>query len=188
MGINEAKKYIAELRKKQGNPYNWPDFLTGLPDNAAVIEKTKDIFPKLSKHSIFYIRITNVQPYLIKYGSNMHMDIIQWAAAILKTTADKYKGFVGSFGTHDFVAICSLKGSKNFIDEVSKTFEKKALTFYSNEDIKKGSLLSFTKEGRKINIGFMKLISSSISGKTDISKAQVISHLERLCSELEKAL
>ncbi|MBI4822815.1 MAG: hypothetical protein HY805_01090 [Nitrospirae bacterium] len=188
MGINEAKKYIAELRKRQGDPYSWPNFLTGLPDNAAVIEKTREIFPLLSKHSIFYMRIANIQPYLIKYGSDRHVDIIQWAAAILKTSADKYNSFIGSFGTHDFVAICTEENAKGFIEEASKTFEKKALSFYSDEDIKKGRLLSFTKEGKKINIGFMKLIFSNISGKTDIPKAQIIPHLERLCSELEKAL
>ena len=41
MGFKEAKKYISELHKKQDDPYLWPDYLTGLPDKNAIVQKNK---------------------------------------------------------------------------------------------------------------------------------------------------
>lgn len=187
MGLGEAKRYIHELHRRQVNPYLWPDFLTGLPDRAAIIEKILEIYPKLGKHSISYIRIANIHPYLIKYGSDRHAELIQWAAAVLKTTSDKYKGFVGAFGTHDFIAICRAKSTNDFLKETGRLFEKKAKTFYSKEDIERKKVLSFTREGKKINIGFMKLIASTVDKKTVIRREDIIPYLGKLCSELERA-
>jgi len=186
MSIKEAKKYISELRKKQDNPYLWPDFLTGLPDKTAIIQKISEVYNQLGKQCISFMRIANIQPYLIKYGPDRHADIIQWAAAILKITSDKYKGFVGTCCTHDFVAICDSKNATNFVNEASKLFEKKALTFYNKEDLKKGTVLSFMREGKKVEVGFMKLIACSISEKTDIPKEQIIPYLGKLCIECER--
>lgn len=188
MSLSAAKRYIDALRRKQDNPYLWPDFLTGLPDKPAIMKKVIEVYPQLGKYSIIYLRVANIQPFLIKYGPDRHVDIIQWTAAILKTTVDEYKGFVGAFSSHDFVAICSAKDSKEFVDTVSRLFEKKIMTFYSDEDLKRGSLFSFIRDGKKIDVGFMKLVSTDISTKPDIPKDLLIPHLGRLCAELERAL
>jgi hypothetical protein len=47
MGLVEARKYIQDLHKRQSNPYLWPDYLTGLPDKAAIIKKMSEIRSKL---------------------------------------------------------------------------------------------------------------------------------------------
>lgn len=188
MGLKEAKAYLRELRKKQGNPYLWPDFLTGLPEKPAILKKVFEVYDRLGKYSILYIRIANIQPYLIKYGPEGHADIIQWAAAVLKSAADECGGFVGAFSTHDFVAVCDAKKAKTFINSASRLFESKAMEFYTDEDIEKGAVLSFMRGGRKIDIGFMRLISTEINRKTDIPKERLIARLGSLCAELEQAL
>lgn len=185
MGFNEAKKYINDLHKKQDNPYLWPDYLTGLPDKAAIIQKVSEVYNQLGKKCISIIRIANVQPYLIKYGPDKHAEIIQWAAAVLKTTADKYKGFVGACCTHDFVAVCDTKDSEAFINEASELFEEKILKFYSNEDLKKGRVFSFMRDSKRIDIGFMKFIVCTITDK-NVSKDDMLPRLGKLCVELEK--
>ncbi len=185
MGAKEAKKYIADLHKKQEDPYLWPDFLTGLPDKNAILQKVSEVYNEIGKYSVLCIRIANIQPYLIKYGTDKHASIIQWAAAVLKTTADKYNGFVGVCCTHDFIAVCETKKSEDFLREASKLFDERALTYYSNEDLKKGTVLSFLREGKRIDIGFMRFISSSLSDKAGIPKEQLIPHVGKLCSNLE---
>ncbi|MDA8431488.1 MAG: hypothetical protein M0Z60_00830, partial [Nitrospiraceae bacterium] len=118
MGITEAKHYIQELHKRQENPYLWPDFLTGLPDKGAIIRNLDTVYPNLGRYSIAYVRIGNIHPYLVKYGPDRHADIIQWAAAILKTTCDKCsKCFVGTMSTHDFVITCQTKGMAGHLKE-----------------------------------------------------------------------
>jgi GGDEF domain-containing protein len=159
----------------------WPDYLTGLPDSHAIIMKTKDIYPKLGRYAISYIRIANLNSYLIKYGSDRHAEIIQWAAAILKTCGDKYNCFVGSTGNHEFVVICKKADVKNFLAEAEKLFVKKAESFYKKGDLNRKSVLSFVSNGRKVTLGLMKLISFTIDGKTDIPREELIPYLESNC-------
>ncbi|MEW6107681.1 MAG: hypothetical protein AB1632_00715 [Nitrospirota bacterium] len=187
MGMTEAKKYIQQLHKKQDNPYLWPDFLTGLPEKAAIIKKLEDIFPKLGKYSVAYTRIANIHPYLIKYGPNKHADIIQWAAAILKTTAEKCKdSFVGTLSTHDFIIICETKKMGKLVEEAGKVFKKKVETYYTKEDLSKKTTLSFNRNGgEKVNIGLMKLISVIVDKKLNVKKSHLIQDMGRACEALE---
>lgn len=186
MGIVEAKKYIADLRRKQGDPAQWPDFLTGLPDKTVIVRKVNEVSSRLDRYAIIYIRIGNVEPYLVKYGSERHMEIIQWAAAILKTTIDKYQGFLGAYDTHDFVVICRKKDVKAFLEEVSDTFGKKARSFYSEEDLKKKSVLSFKKDDRQIDMGLMELLSASTDELPLVPEDRLVAHLAKLVSKLEE--
>lgn len=182
MGLRDAKKYISELRKRQDDPLQWPDFLTGLPNNRAIIQKMKDIYPKLGRYAIAYVCIKDINSYLIKYGPERHAEIIQWAAAILKTTADRHYCFVGSSKSHNFVAVGRKSDIKAFVDEAGKLFDKKARTFYGKRDLDSKSVLSFVSEGKKVNLGLMKLSSSIIDSKTAVPRADILPYLEKNCS------
>lgn len=187
MGITEAKKYIQELHKKQDNPYLWPDYLTGLPDKAAIIKKLEEVFPKLGEYSVVYVRIANIHPYLIKYGPNRHADAIQWAAAILKTTSQKCtKSFVGTLSTHDFIAICKSSNIPRLFKEAGSLFSKKVSTFYTKEDREKGTILSFNKPGGEVvRVGLMKLIAVVADKKLNIKKSHLIQDMGKVCQTLE---
>lgn len=186
MGILDAKKYIADLKKKQDDPYQWPDFLTGLPDKNASLRKALEVYDTLGRETIFFFRIVNIEPYLIKYGPEQHADIIQWGAAILKTTADKYKGFAGTFGTHDFVVACPTKDSVKFVQEAMKLFSSKTLSFYKKEDVMNGNLFSFKIGKKDVRVGLMKLIYASLSEKPDMPKDRLMKYLEHKCGEIEQ--
>jgi len=187
MGLTEAKKYIQDLRKKQSNPFLWPDYLTGLPDKSAIIKKMDEVFSKLGEHSVVYFRIDNIQPYLLKYGPAKHAEIIQWAAAILKTVSDKYpNSFVGTFNTHDFIAICETKNMVNLIEGAREIFRKKASTYYSKKDLAKGVTLSFDRnDGKKVNLGLMKFIAVVVNKKLRVKRSRLILDMARICDALE---
>ena len=187
MVMNEAKQYIQDLRKKQKNPYLWPDYLTGLPDKAAIIKKMDEVFPKLGEYSIVYVRIANIQPYLIKYGSDSHAEIIQWAAAILKTSADKRSNsFVGTLSTHDFIVMCQTKKMAKLLEEVREMFRKKVSTFYSKEDLRKEMTLSFDRnDGKKFNFGLMKFVAVAADKKFRVNKGQLIRNMAKVCDAME---
>lgn len=182
MGIREAQKYISDLKKRQSNPLLWPDYLTGLPDKHAVIMKTNEVYSKLGKYAVTFIRIANINSYLIKYGSGRHAEIIQWTAAILKTCADKHDCFVGYFGNHDFVAVCKKSAMEAFLADANKLFDKKSSAFYRKADLNKKSVLSFMSNGKHITLGLMKLVCSTIDGKTDIPRGELIPYLESDCN------
>ncbi len=187
MGIAEAKKYIEELHKRQENPYLWPDFLTGLPERSAIIKKLEEVFPKLGKYAIAYVRIANVHPYIIKYGPDKHADIIQWAAAVLKTTCESCKGcFVATVSTHDFVLMCETKNMVKHIKEASKTFKKRVESYYTKEDLENKSTLSFKKNGEMVNIGLMRFASVVVDSSPRIEKNLLIRQMGMICDELER--
>ena len=186
MGVTNAKKYIEELHKKQENPFLWPDFLTGLPDKAAIIKKLEDVFPRLGKLSISYVRIANIHPYLIKYGPDKHAEIIQWAAAILKTTCEKCKDcFVGTLSTHDFIIMCDRKNMIKHLREAGRIFNKKVESYYTKDDLRNKTVMSFNRSGERVNIGLMKLVAVVADRKLQIEKKHLIQNMGRVCEVLE---
>jgi len=187
MGLIEARKYIQDLHKQQSNPYLWPDYLTGLPDKAAIIKKIHEVSPKLEEYSIAFIRIANIQPYLLHYGTDKHAEIIQWAAAILKTTTDKCSNaFAGTFNTHDFIVICRTKNMVKLFEEAQEIFRKKVSAYYSRKDLAKGVILSYDREdGEKVNFGLMKLIAVVADKKLRIKSNHLIRNMARLCDAIE---
>ena len=187
METSEAKKYIQELHKKQKNPFLWPDYLTGLPDKPAIIKKMDEVFPKLGEYSIAYVRIANIQPYLIKYGPDRHAEIIQWAAAILKTSSDRNpNSFVGTLSTHEFIGMYQTKKMVKLFDEAREAFRKKVSAFYSKEDLKNDLTLSFDRnDGKKINLGLMKFIAVVADKKLRVKKGQLIRNMARICDTIE---
>ncbi len=186
MGITEAKKYIQELHKKQENPYLWPDFLTGLPDKAAIIKKLEEIHPHIGQYAVAYVKIANIHPYLIKYGPDRHAQIIQWAAAVLKTTCEKCsKCFVGTVSTHDFVIMCETKNMIKHFREAATIFKKQMEKFYTKEDLMHKTTLSFSRNGKKINIGLMELKAVVADKKPGIEKSRLLQAMGKACDALE---
>jgi GGDEF domain-containing protein len=189
MGLSEAKKYIRELHKRQNNPYLWPDFLTGLHDKASILSKLEEIFPKIGKYSLAYVRIANIQSYLIKYGPDKHADIIQWAAAILKTSAeDCSNGFAGTLSTHDFMVICESRDMQELMASASRLFKKRIEEYYSMDDLKSQSTLSFKKNnGQHIRRGLMRLIYVVADTRLQVKKSELILNMARICDALENS-
>lgn len=187
MSLSDARKYIAALRKKQNNPYLWPDYLTGLPDKSAILRKLEEIYPKMGNYSVAYVRISNIQSYLIKYGPNRHADIIQWAAAILKTSADSRKnGFAGTLSTHDFMVICECRDMQKLMEQASALFSKRIADYYSKDDMKKQETLSFKKsDGKSVKIGLMTLVCVVADKKLPVKKSDLIINMARVCDALE---
>lgn len=186
MGITEAKKYIRQLHKKQDNPYLWPDFLTGLPDKAAIIKKLETVFPQLGKYSIAYVRISNIHPYLIKYGPDKHAEIIQWAAAILSTASARCtNSFVGTLSTHDFIVMCKAKNVPKLLKEAGKIFSRKIEDYYSKDDRKSRTTFSFKRNGEEVNVGLMKFVAVIADKKLKVKRSHLIQDMGKVCESLE---
>ncbi len=187
MRLSDARKYIQQLRRRQNNPFLWPDFLTGLPDKAAILKKLEDVYPKLGKISVAYVRIANIHSYVIKYGPNHHADIIQWAAAILKTSADRCNnGFVGTLSTHDFMVICQSREMTKLMDEAARLFEKQMRQYYSQKDLKDRTTLSFARDrGTGIRIGLVKLVYIIADKKLSVEGGDLIRNMAGICDAVE---
>ncbi len=187
MRLSDARKYIQQLHRRQNNPFLWPDFLTGLPDKAAILKKLEDVYPKLGRISVAYVRIANIHSYVIKYGPNHHADIIQWAAAILMTSADRCNnGFVGTLSTHDFMVICESREMTKLMDEAARLFEKQMRKYYSQKDLKDRTTLSFAWDrGNGIRIGLVKLVYIIADKKLSVEGGDLIRNMAGICDAVE---
>lgn len=187
MGLKSAKKYLSDLRKKQNNPYLWPDYLTGLPDKPAILRKLQEIYPLMGKYAVAYVRISNIQSYLVKYGPDRHGDIIQWVAAILKTSADTCNdGFAGTLNTHDFIVICKSADMQKLLQQAATLFSNRLADYYSVGDMKKQETLSFRKsDGKTVSMGLMKLSCVIADKKLPVSKSDLIINMARICDAIE---
>jgi GGDEF domain-containing protein len=186
MGISDARRYIRELHRRQEDPYLWPDFLTGLPDKSAIIKNLDTVHPNLGRYAVAYVRIMNIQPYLLKYGPDKHADVIQWAAAVLKTTCDKCsKCFVGTLSTHDFIITCETRDMARRIREAAKIFRRQIETFYSKGDLASRTTLSFQRNGKRVNIGLMALKAVIADDKLRIKKSHLLQEMGKVCDSLE---
>lgn len=189
MGLSEARKYIRQLHKRQNDPFLWPDFLTGLPDKTAILKKLDDVYPRLGKCSVAYVRITNIQPYLIKYGPNHHADIIQWAAAVLKTVSDGCRrGFAGTLSTHDFMVICESREVQTLMARAAGLFQKEMSRYYSQKDLKSRTTFAFAREkGKDVRIGLMKLVAVVADRKLPMKRGDFILSMARACDAAESS-
>lgn len=187
MSLKDAQRYIRELHKKQNNPYLWPDYLTGLPDRQGVLRKLDSIYPKIGQYGIACVRIAAIHPYLLKYGYDHHAEIIQWAAAILKTVSSEYRGsFIGTAGTHEFVLIAKTSHIYDILKKANSLFKRKTKSYYSDSDIKRGYVLSFqSNEGETVKVGFMRFVAAVITKPAEIEKMDLIPFLSRLCNLAE---
>jgi len=180
MGLSEAKDYIKALHALQDDPYRWPDFLTGLPDRTAVLRKIHEVYGKRRGQAVSLVRLVNVEPYLIKYGSTRHVEIIQWAAAILRTTAAHRPGaFVGVLGTHEFALICKAEDADALLKKANQLFRKKSRSFYGPADLKAQALFSYVREGRKVRAGLMDMAHATLRDLESVEISEVIPSLLR---------
>ncbi len=183
MGLRIARKYITDLHIKQANPHLWSDYMTGMPDRAATICKLNEIYEKFGRNAVVYFHIDNIEPYLVKYGTERHVEIIEWAAAILRTTMDNFGGFVGTVGTHEFIAVCRSSASKEYVDEAVKAFRMRAKDFYKPSDLKEGVVMSFsTNSGEKVRLGLMDLKHYTTDNNCDVPMDKFLAHLKHSCS------
>jgi len=189
MGLSliRAKEYIKKLHSKQSNPDLWPDFLTGLPDKAAVLRRVNETLPRLGTQAVAYVRIANINPYLLKYGAEHHAELVQWAAAVLRTSADDYgRGhFVGAIKTHDFVVLGRTANVEAILKKADSLFQKRTRNMYTEQDLERDYIISFQKGRDRVRIGLMQLIHVIADSSCELGQGDFMATLQELCEEAE---
>jgi len=187
LSLTRAKEYIRKLHSRQSNPDLWPDFLTGLPDKAAVLRRVNEAIPRLGSQSVAYVRIANINPYLLKYGAEHHAALVQWAAAILRTVADEYGrgNFVGALKTHDFVVVGRTANVEAIVTRAGTLFRKRTHSMYTEQDLEREYIISFQKGRARIKIGLMRLIHVLADNSCNLGQGEFIAMMQELCSEAE---
>jgi hypothetical protein len=71
------------------------------------------------------------------------------------------------------------------LKEAGKIFKKKVESFYSKDDLRNKKVMSFNRNGERVDIGLMKLFSVITDKKLHVEKKHLIQNMGRVCEGLD---
>ncbi len=142
--------------------------LTGLPGNLQIDNEMKRRIASKKLFAILYADLDNFKSYNDKYGFMNGDEVIKYTATLIKNHIQKYgsKGdFLGHIGGDDFVAIVDYENAKKIGRMIVKEFDKEIKAFYSEEDLRIGSIRLPNRKGRIEKYPIMTLTVAMISNR-----------------------
>ena len=139
--------------------------LTGLPGNLLIEKEILNRLFGTSPYCILYFDLDSFKAYNDAYGFQNGDKILDLVGKIMRNHAVKNE-FLGHIGGDDFIAICDYHEGENFCKAVIEEFETKILSFYRDEDIKNGYIISKNRHGVTEKFPLASLSIAGISNKT----------------------
>lgn len=152
--------------------------LTRLPGNVAILKELSQRLENKELFAICYLDLDKFKAYNDKYGFEHGDEVIRETARILiKSTqeAGDKNDFIGHIGGDDFVIITKPKVVDNVCEKIIKDFERSAPSFYTEEDRKKGFIITKNRKGNEEKVS---LLSISIGVVTN--EHRKIDHLAQI--------
>lgn len=138
--------------------------LSGLPGNLIIEQEITQCITFKSEYSIFYIDIDNFKAYNDVYGIENGDKVIKILSNIILNYKDD-SIFVGHVGGDDFIMISDNYNWEVLPSYIIKDFEKEALLMYTEEDRKRGYIISTNRHGIVEEYPLASLTISVVSNK-----------------------
>lgn len=138
--------------------------LTRLPGNNSIQKKIQEAIDQHQDVGIIHTDLDNFKAFNDAYGFIIGDDLLIFNAEILHTALRKIgddKGFLGHIGGDDFVVMLPAEKMLAFGDEVVRSFDEGAPSFYRDEDRRQGYIVSVDRQGRS---GHFPITSISMGG------------------------
>jgi diguanylate cyclase (GGDEF)-like protein len=154
----EKTMEIEVFNSRQLNP------LSGLPGNLA-IEKSFEGFVTASEpYTILYIDLDNFKAYNDTYGFGNGDRVIHFVSKLL-TEIMPLHSFIGHIGGDDFVAMLNTYDVETICDSFIERFDQGILSFYTNEDVNKGYIVTKNRKGEEEQYPIMSVSVAGVSNK-----------------------
>ncbi len=138
--------------------------LTRLPGNNSIQKAIQQAIDEHLDVGIIHTDLDNFKAFNDAYGFIIGDDVLIFNAETLHTALRKIcdgKGFLGHIGGDDFVVMLPADKMMEFGDEVIRSFDEGASSFYNDEDRERGHIVSVDRQGR---IGKFPITSVSMGG------------------------
>jgi len=138
--------------------------LTRLPGNNSIQKVIQEAIDEHADVGIIHTDLDNFKAFNDAYGFIIGDDVLIFNAEILHTSLRKIcdgQGFLGHIGGDDFVVMLPSEKMLEFGEEVIRSFDEGAGSFYSDEDRERGHIVSVDRQGR---IGHFPITSISMGG------------------------
>ncbi len=166
--------------------------LTRLPGNVSILNEIEDRIKKGGFFAACYIDLDKFKSYNDKYGFEKGDRIIQHTARILIEAIDEAgeKGdFIGHVGGDDFVIITVVERAEKIARNIIGKFSSRVPDYYSEEDIKKGYIISKDRKGREVEIPLLSISVAVVTNqKTPFKHVAEVSQRGAEVKEYTKSL
>ena len=160
--------------------------LTKLPANLAI---QREIQNRLDRGEIFalaYADLDNFKPFNDKYGFSRGDEVIKMLGRIIMNIVraeQPYGNFIGHIGGDDFIYIMNPELIESTTKMIIETFDNLVRNFYDVEDLKKGYIESFNRQGERQIFPIMTLSVGITSNK--YRKFKHFSEMAEAASEMK---
>ncbi|MDN5312650.1 MAG: hypothetical protein PWQ68_1623 [Thermoanaerobacteraceae bacterium] len=149
-GIVTIRNLLDKFTKLQIEQAKNLNPLTNLPGNPVIEKQITDRLEAKEIFSVLYIDIDNFKPYNDRYGYKKGDEVIKFTADVLKKVVNEQGGeedFIGHIGGDDFVIVTSPEKDELISKNIIERFDSGILQFYSEEDKKKGYIITKDRQG-----------------------------------------
>lgn len=182
------KAHIRRVLEEQAiNP------LTGLPGNVVIRKKIDELLTSEELWAVLYVDLDNFKAYNDIYGFAAGDEILTMTAKILDKSIQLHGNdddFLGHIGGDDYIIITNYERMNNIVESIFNQFDDKVKSFYKNEDIERGYLVTKDRKGEEQRFPIM---SISIGGVTNQNRdyneyleiAEVAAEMKKYAKGLE---
>jgi PleD family two-component response regulator len=124
--------------------------LTRLPGNNSIMKAIQGAIDKHRDVGIIHTDLDNFKAFNDAYGFIIGDDVLIFNAAILHTALRKVcdgEGFLGHIGGDDFVVMLPADRMLAYGEEVVRSFDEGAPSFYKDEDRERGNIVAIDRQG-----------------------------------------
>ncbi|SHI17865.1 diguanylate cyclase (GGDEF) domain-containing protein [Sporobacter termitidis DSM 10068] len=154
----EKTMEIEVFNSRQLNP------LSGLPGNLAIEKNFERFITAREPHTILYIDLDNFKAYNDIYGFGNGDRVIRFVAQLL-TDIIPDDNFIGHIGGDDFVVMLNTFDVSALCDAFIQRFDEGICSFYSNEDLARGYILTKNRRGEDEQYPIMSVSVASVSNR-----------------------
>lgn len=170
---------LLRLKALDSNP------LTHLPGNNKINFMIQKMLDQKTSAAVVYADLDNFKAYNDLYGFSKGDQIIKYTAEVLgKVLNNRKEDFCGHIGGDDFIFIVDEKLVEKKAQLIIEEFDKGIVDFYSEEDKKRGSILSVSRNGDKQNFPLMTISLAGI--KLNSSDCIHFIEVSNRCADLKK--
>ena len=166
--------------------------LTRLPGNVSILNEIESRIKKGEKFAVCYVDLDKFKNYNDKYGFEMGDRIIQETARVLIQSVEEVgdkTDFIGHVGGDDFVIVTTPDKVERLCNTIIAKFDLRMPKFYSEEDRKRGYIISKDRKGREIQIPLLTISIAVVTNqKTPFKHVAEVSQRGAEIKEYVKSL
>jgi len=162
--------------------------LTRLPGNVSILNELQNRIEKKVQLAVAYIDLDKFKVYNDKYGFRHGDEVIRDTARLLIRSTQELgntEDFIGHIGGDDFVVVTTPDRVDAICEKVISEFEKKAPSFYNEDDRAAGFIVGHDRKGVEQKFA---LLSVSIGVVTNEKKElNHVAQISEIGAELKEA-